>query len=101
MRYNLFIWIIMKALMLLVLVMSALASKQDTMSSDSEGCTCGSYLGDAYCDDECDTAECNYDNNDCCHGDCVYGCDASQLGDGSCDQECNYECCEWDAGDCS
>mmetsp|Transcript_32072 Transcript_32072/g.55337 ORF Transcript_32072/g.55337 Transcript_32072/m.55337 type:complete len:94 (+) Transcript_32072:93-374(+) len=91
----------MKPLVILALLATTLAVREQTRSTMTEDCPCDEkYQGDGYCDEACDFESCNYDNGDCCHGDCVNGCDGSKLGDGECNYECNYECCEYDRGDC-
>ena len=32
------------------------------------GCENAAWAGDGYCDDSTNTAECNFDNGDCCGG---------------------------------
>ena len=71
-------------------------------------------IGNGYCNDETNNAECNYDGGDCC-GTCVvtqYCSDCqclgevtgnglrNALGNGYCDDETNNEDCNYDGGDC-
>ena len=77
------------------------------------------YLGDGYCDDQANYAQCSFDNLDCCIGteesqryclDCkcidlplTEGCNKDQrsvIYDGDCDDVSNTFACAWDGGDC-
>ena len=77
------------------------------------------WLGDQYCDDANNIAECGYDNGDCCNensnfGYCAQGsglclcldpndanvCDTSLIGDRFCDADTNTKVCNYDGGDC-
>eukprot|EP00923_Selenidium_pygospionis_P039282 GHVN01068362.1.p1 GENE.GHVN01068362.1~~GHVN01068362.1.p1 ORF type:complete len:418 (+),score=42.48 GHVN01068362.1:53-1306(+) len=57
------------------------------------------WLGDDWCDLDCNVAECGFDGGDC-YDWCLPGCPADWLGDGECDEECNNDECENDGGDC-
>ena len=70
-------------------------------------------VGDYYCDDDTNTAECNYDGGDCCGSNvnkyyCVYcmcyvlNCTTSLdlIGNGYCNDESNIANCNYDGGDC-
>ena len=78
-------------------------------------CPYPSIVGDGYCNDEANNADCNYDSGDCCqlnvktdncsacicyhHEMCV--ADMHPLvGDGFCHDETNNEVCNYDGGDC-
>mmetsp|Transcript_37821 Transcript_37821/g.91979 ORF Transcript_37821/g.91979 Transcript_37821/m.91979 type:complete len:151 (-) Transcript_37821:477-929(-) len=58
-----------------------------------------SWRGDKECDEECNTAACDFDDGDCV-GMCAPGCAAAWRNDGVCDDECNTGTCNWDDGDC-
>ncbi|CAG9320642.1 unnamed protein product [Blepharisma stoltei] len=55
-------------------------------------------LNDGNCDEECNTAECRYDLNDC--GWCAKDCKLEMINNGICDPECNNAECEYDGKDC-
>ena len=71
-------------------------------------------MGDGYCHDYTNTAECNYDGGDCCGSnvnthDCVdcicyphKTCDGplELISDGYCNDETNNAGCNFDGGDC-
>lgn len=57
------------------------------------------WVGDGWCDSECNVAECGYDGPDC-EGWCGGECRPDWPGDGQCDVECYKEECGWDGGDC-
>ncbi|CBZ51674.1 putative notch (DSL) domain-containing protein [Neospora caninum Liverpool] len=57
------------------------------------------WVGDGWCDSECNVAECGYDGPDC-QGWCGGECRPGWPGDGQCDLECYKEECDWDGGDC-
>jgi hypothetical protein len=72
----------------------------------------GALIGDGFCNDETNNAECNYDGGDCC-GSCVLkkhctqcvclgGADTTNvlIGDGFCNDETNNFNCDFDFGDC-
>ena len=73
-----------------------------------------SIVHDAYCDDNTNTAECNYDGGDCCGSnvntqfcsDCLCypheTCDGplELISDGYCNDETNNAGCNFDGGDC-
>ena len=77
------------------------------------------WLGDQYCDDVNNIAECGYDNGDCCNENSNFGyctassglclcldpsdpnvCDAGLTGDKFCDASTNSKICGYDGGDC-
>ena len=79
------------------------------------GCPHPHWIGDGFCNDKTNTAECDYDGGDCCvnintdyciectcyHEDnCVLGYTPSVVGDGFCNDETNIENCNYDGGDC-
>jgi hypothetical protein len=57
-----------------------------------------SWIGDWYCDPECNVEACDFDGGDC--DECAPGCPDSWIGDWYCDPECNVEACDFDGGDC-
>ncbi|MEC9465796.1 MAG: LNR domain-containing protein [Myxococcota bacterium] len=71
--------------------------------TEDPGCDCpASFIGDGFCDSDCNTAECNFDGGDCDEpADCAVGCTSTMLGDGTCDDACNVVSCSYDYGDCS
>ena len=69
-------------------------------------------IGDGFCNDETNNADCNYDGGDCC-GSCVVTDHCSQCGcigganktniliaNGFCNDETNTADCNYDGGDC-
>ena len=72
-------------------------------------------VGDGYCNDETNNADCNYDGGDCC-GSCVVteqcsecqclgeidgnGVSSPSIGDGYCQDGNNNAACNYDGGDC-
>ena len=72
-------------------------------------------VGDGFCNDETNNADCNYDGGDCC-GSCVVtehctecqclgevdgnGVSSPSIGDGYCQDETNNAQCNYDGGDC-
>merc|ERR1711874_807827 len=58
-----------------------------TTVAPAQGCP-SNYVGDNYCDDECNNEEYNFDGGDCC------------FGDDYCDDENNNAECGFDGGDC-
>ena len=72
-------------------------------------------IGNSYCNDEANTAECNYDGGDCC-GSCINseycteciclggvignGIRNAKVGDAFCNDETNNVECNYDDGDC-
>ena len=70
-------------------------------------------VGDGYCQDQMNTANCNFDGGDCC-GSCIIRDHCSDcichekdsddfnplLGNGYCDDQLNKEDCNYDGGDC-
>ena len=88
-------------------------------------CEYPDHIGDGYCDDGNNKAECEWDNGDCCgstvnccstvNTDYCSACEclnpnadenlctsshASYIGDNACDDENNNVECQWDGGDC-
>ena len=86
-------------------------------------------VGDGFCNDEANNAECNYDGGDCCvnvnttfcsectchyqencaaglilsclyHERCLAGFIPPMVGDGICNDETNHQDCNYDGGDC-
>ena len=72
-------------------------------------------IGDSYCNDESNNANCNYDGGDCCVNintdycsdctcfhfeNCVVGFIPDVVGDGFCNDETNNVNCYYDLGDC-
>eukprot|EP00922_Rhytidocystis_sp_ex-Travisia-forbesii_P010051 GHVS01014739.1.p1 GENE.GHVS01014739.1~~GHVS01014739.1.p1 ORF type:complete len:560 (+),score=132.56 GHVS01014739.1:311-1990(+) len=57
------------------------------------------WTGDLWCDKECNTEECGFDDGDCKDW-CRSECPPSWLADGNCDLDCYTEECKWDQGDC-
>ena len=82
-----------------------------TTTTDSSGCDYPDWVGDEYCDDENNIADCSFDGGDCC-GDnvdtsfcsqclCLEECDYPDwVGDEYCDDESNIADCSFDGGDC-
>ena len=72
-------------------------------------------IGDGYCNDETNNADCNYDGGDCCKSN-VYSQHCTEcicyfqenclagvhplVGNGDCNDETNNEDCNYDGGDC-
>lgn len=86
----------------------------------SSGCP-GSWLGDGYCDESCNTSACEWDGGDCSGGEsgegdlldgevnmgldgavdfCAPSCSDMWLADRYCDSSCNTLMCGFDGGDC-
>ena len=72
----------------------------------------GALIGDGFCNDETNNADCNYDGGDCC-GSCVLKNHCTQcvcldgaytmnvlVGDGFCNDETNNFNCHYDGRDC-
>ena len=72
-------------------------------------------IGDGFCNDETNNADCNYDGGDCCvninmtycsnctchhRENCLAGFIPSVVGDGFCDDGTNNADCHYDGGDC-
>ena len=73
-------------------------------------------MGNGYCNDQTNTAECNYDGGDCCGSNvntqscdnciCILSspetCDGplDLISDGYCNDETNNAGCDFDGGDC-
>ena len=72
-------------------------------------------MGNSNCNDEANTADCNYDGGDCCINintdycseckcyhdqNCAAGFTPSVVGDGYCNYETNTANCNYDDGDC-
>jgi len=102
----------MKKLMALPVVLLSILLIVSTVAcgSGSSSITyCDSYnacptdkVGDGYCDEGCNTAECNYDNGDCSAiVDCESVCPDQYIGDGFCNSVCNNAACNYDGGDCA
>ena len=51
------------------------------------------FVGDGFCNDETNIAECDYDGGDCCPN-------PNMVGDGVCHDEINHLGCNFDSGDC-
>ena len=79
------------------------------------GCPKVALVGNGFCNDETNNADCNYDGGDCCFGnsntthcsDCVCyfqgTCAAGYhllIGNGFCNDDTNIIECEYDGGDC-
>ena len=86
-----------------------------TTAAPPTGCGSPNWVGDNFCDDENNNAECNFDGGDCCGDDvntqyctaceCLEepteGCGNPQWeGDNFCDDENNNAGCNFDGGDC-
>ena len=83
-----------------------------------ENCAAGytpSEVGDGFCNDETNNADCNHDGGDCCvnvnrdnctecichhQENCAAGYTPSVIGDGFCNDETNNVDCNYDGGDC-
>ena len=46
--------------------------KCDTVEGSSKGCAVPNWKGDSYCDDDNNTAACDWDGGDCCGGNTQY-----------------------------
>ena len=72
-------------------------------------------VGNEFCNDETNNADCNYDGGDCCvnintdhcsdcichhQENCIAGFTPSLVGDGFCNDETNNADCNYDGGDC-
>lgn len=71
----------------------------------SNSFVCWTLFRDGKCDQQCNTAECLYDGNDCSGSSSVtQTCDEQycleRYANGVCDQECNSAECGWDGADC-
>jgi len=76
------------------------------------GCGSPNWATDAYCDDENNNADCNYDGGACCFNDFIHwdhfctDCECKECtpsgwhGDNYCDDNLNTDNCKWDGGDC-
>lgn len=62
-------------------------------------CDPATLLNDV-CDYECNTKECNYDNDAGCTVPGCTACEDSLLSNGKCDLNCNIESCNYDNGEC-
>ena len=88
------------------------------LSSDSlsfSDCPHPHWIGDSFCDEKTNVAECDYDGGDCCgynvntdfcsdcnchiNETCVAGTHPL-VGDGFCNDQTNNEICNYDGGDC-
>jgi hypothetical protein len=59
----------------------------------SATCECDiTWIGDGFCDLDCNSEICNYDLGDC--NQCAPDCPRAWQGDGICDPECNVEACK-------
>ena len=74
-------------------------------------CSKPHWIGDGFCDDSTNNAECDFDGGDCCGNDvktywcsvCECKCKAPNqnwIGDGWCDDVTNTAECQFDGGDC-
>ena len=78
-------------------------------------CLNAALVGDGFCHDQNNNAECNFDGGDCCLNvntsqclectchhteNCATGFIPSIVGDGICDDETNNGICNYDGGDC-
>eukprot|EP00929_Paragymnodinium_shiwhaense_P073650 TRINITY_DN37610_c0_g1_i1.p1 TRINITY_DN37610_c0_g1~~TRINITY_DN37610_c0_g1_i1.p1 ORF type:complete len:1079 (+),score=218.88 TRINITY_DN37610_c0_g1_i1:152-3388(+) len=78
---------------------------------------CWDFLGDGWCQSQCNTAGCGFDGGDCDafngaptpafapapnvqYSDVYCRCHAAYIGDGKCEPLCNTEGCNYDGGDC-
>ena len=80
------------------------------------GCTSNipQYVGDGYCDDQNNNADCHFDQGDCCGNnvtttycthcicfeDLICSAPLDLIGNGVCNDETNYAGCQFDGGDC-
>lgn len=74
----------------------------EMLGSDDAECAPGCLIrnvGDLFCDEDCNNAQCNSDGGDC-EEECSWNCLDRWLGDGFCDDECNNAECNYDRGDC-
>ena len=90
----------------------------DCTCHHQENCKAGfipSVVGDGFCNDETNNADCNYDGGDCCGYDvntarcsdckcyhnetCIFGTHPL-VADGFCNDETNTADCNYDGGDC-
>ena len=91
------------------------SSKLSSDTSLFSGCPHPHWIGDSFCDDKTNIADCDYDGGDCCanintdyceeckcyHEDnCVLGYTPSVVGDSFCNDETNIANCNYDGGDC-
>ena len=88
--------------------------KQTKFNLNFQGCEIPDKVNNGYCNDDTNTAECNYDGGDCCGTyvnikncvDCICyphdTCDGplDLISDGYCNDETNNEGCNFDGGDC-
>ena len=60
-----------------------------------ETCAAGYHplVGNGFCNDDTNIAECNYDGGDCC-------LNPNLVDNGVCNDETNYHGCNYDGGDC-
>ena len=88
--------------------------KQQTTLSFSD-CPHPHWIGDSFCDEKTNVADCDYDGGDCCgynvntdfcsdcnchiNETCVAGTHPL-VGDGFCNDETNNENCNYDGGEC-
>ena len=94
---------------------SLLLSKQIVPTNHFSDCNNGELIGDGFCHDETNNADCNYDGGDCCvnittdhcsdctcyhQENCIAGFTPSSIGDGTCDDGANNDDCYYDGGDC-
>ena len=58
--------------------------------------------GNGFCNPECNTAKCNFDEGDCgfCSNAEGNTCDSEKLANGTCDEECNSFFCNFDYNAC-
>ena len=84
-----------------------------TTAAPPSGCGSPNWVGDNFCDDENNNAECGFDGGDCCGDDVnTQYCNACECleqgeceapvwqGDGFCDDGNNNAGCDFDGGDC-
>ena len=69
------------------------------------GCTNVALVGNGFCNDETNIADCNYDGGDCCamNANTIVCCAAGYhplVGNGFCNDNTNIAECEYDGGDC-
>ena len=84
-------------------------SECECRAPPTKGCGLLDFVGNSYCDDENNNAECNFDNGDCCppHGldnwdqHCT-ACECKERdGDGKCDDEKSQKWCNKNKKKCS